>query len=241
MTKPEPHILIVDDEIDIREPLAKYLRSRGFRCSLAADAQQAEKLLGSSSADLIVLDVMMQGEDGLSFGRRIREQLKIPIIFLSALTEDTDRIVGLEIGADDYVSKPFNPRELVARIKAVLHRSEMLPRNSKRADGVAQFGGWRFDLLHPEIIGDDGQEVSLSSGEHALLVAFVKHAGLILSRDQLLDLTKGRDSRAFDRSIDNQVSRLRKKVESDPQNPKVILTERSGGYVFAARLEWDTE
>lgn len=232
------HILVIDDDEGIRRSLAEYLRRRDFRTSTAADGKAMDGVLATSSIDLIVLDVMMPGEDGFSICRRLQETTQIPIILLTALAEDTDRVVGLELGADDYVSKPFNPRELVARIRSVLRRSRMLPPRRQHASGLARFEQWRFDVSRKELLGPDGVAVRLSSGEHLLLVAFVEHAGIVLSRDQLLDLTRGRETQAFDRSIDNQISRLRRKLEADPGDPHIISTQWGAGYVFSAEVEW---
>lgn len=237
-----PHILIVDDHRDIREPLAKYLEKNGYRTSEAADAAAARKILMDGAPDLVVLDIMMPGEDGLSLTRDLRAQSSgrrsIPIILLTAVAEDTDRIVGLEMGADDYVTKPFNPRELLARIKSVLRRAHDLP---PARDGVEsesfRFGGWTFDAQRRELTDAAGVVVPLSTGEFQLLHALIKRPGVVLSRDQLLDLTRGRDAVAFDRSIDNQVSRLRKKIEADPSDPKIIKTHWGGGYSFVAKLD----
>jgi two-component system OmpR family response regulator len=232
------HILVVDDDREIRISVAEYLRTRGFRVSVAADGKELDRVLATASPDLIVLDIMMPGEDGLSVCKRLQESSQIPIILLTALTDSSDRIVGLELGADDYVSKPFDPRELVARIRSVLRRSRTLPRKQQRSKGLVRFDRWRFDLARRELMSEDNVAVKLSSGEHLLLVSLIEHAGLALTRDQLLDLTKGRDAQLFDRSIDNQISRLRRKVETDPKNPRIILTEWGGGYVFAASVEW---
>ena len=234
----DAHILVVDDDSNIRRPLTEYLRQRGFRASVAADGNDMDRVLATASVDLIVLDVMMPGEDGFAICRRLQETTQIPVILLTALAEATDRIVGLELGADDYVTKPFDPRELVARVGSVLRRSRMLPPRRARTRGVVRFDRWRFDLVQREVVGPDGVAVRLSSGEHLLLVSFIEHAGLTLSRDQLLDLTRGREAQVFDRSIDNQVSRLRRKLEADPAHPRIIVTEWGGGYVFAAELEW---
>jgi two-component system OmpR family response regulator len=238
MSNEQAHIVVVDDDREIRASLAEYLRSRGFRASLAADSKELDRLLATASPDLIVLDIMMPGEDGLSVCKRLQESSQVPIILLTALTENTDRIVGLELGADDYVAKPFDPRELVARIRSVLRRSRMLPRRQQRAKGLVRFDRWRFDFARRELVREDDVAVKLSSGEHLLLTSLIEHAGLALTREQLLDLTKGREAQLFDRSIDNQVSRLRRKVEADPKNPRIILTQWGGGYLFAAEVEW---
>ena len=195
-------------------------------------------MLAAAQIDLVVLDVMLPGEDGFSICRRLQEAQQIPIILLTAMTESTDRIVGLELGADDYVTKPFNPRELLARIRSVIRRSQMLPRRKRQASGLVKFDRWRFDFSRKEVVAADDSIVRLSSGEHLLLVAMIEHSGVTLTRDELLDLTKGRDARVFDRSIDNQISRLRRKLEADPKNPRIIVTQWGGGYVFAATVEW---
>ena len=238
MAHEQAHILVVDDDREIRASLAEYLRLRDFRASVASDSRELDRVLATASPDLIVLDIMMPGEDGLSVCRRLQQTSQVPIILLTALTENTDRIVGLELGADDYVTKPFDPRELVARIRSVLRRSRMLPRRQQRAKGLVRFDCWRFDFARRELLREDDVAVKLSSGEHLLLVSLIEHAGLALTREQLLDLTKGRDAQLFDRSIDNQISRLRRKVELDPKNPRIILTQWGGGYVFAAEVEW---
>jgi two-component system OmpR family response regulator len=189
--------------------------------------------------DLIVLDLMLPGDDGLGLCREVRSRSNMPIVMLTALGEDVDRIVGLEMGADDYVPKPFNPRELLARIKAVLRRTEALPSGAGVADGeVASFAGWRFDLRRRELIGVNGMMVPLSTGEFTLLVTFIRHPQRVLTRDQLLDLTRGREAEPFDRSVDTQVSRLRRKIEADPRNPVIVKTVRGGGYVFTATVKF---
>lgn len=232
-----PHILVVDDHRDIRDPLAKYLGKHGFRASQADSAAAARQILKGHSVDLTVLDIMMPGEDGLSLCRHLRETTEIPVILLTAMAEETDRIVGLELGADDYVTKPFNPRELVARIKAVLRRAHSLPPDSRslKADTFA-FDQWVLKAARRELEGSDGVAVPLSTGEFDLLSAFLQHPGMVLSRDQLLDLTKGRDAGPFDRSVDNQVSRLRRKIEKDPKDPQIIKTVWGGGYIFSAEV-----
>jgi two-component system OmpR family response regulator len=230
-----PHIVVVDDHRDIRDLVGKYLSQHGYRISVAESAASLRRVLERSAPDLIVLDVMMPGEDGLAVCRQLRGTTQLPIIFLTAMTDETDRIVGLELGADDYVTKPFNPRELLARIKAVLRRVNSLPpqRGELKSKSVS-FDRWVLDPGRRELLGSDGVAVPLSTAEFRLLIAFLDHAGLVLSRDQLLDLTVGRAADSFDRSIDNQVSRLRKKIELDPRNPMLIKTHWGGGYSFAA-------
>ena len=239
MTGNKAHVVVVDDDYDIRTSLAKYLRKHGFKVSVAAHGDELDQILSTTNAELLILDIMMPGDDGLSICKRVQQTRNIPIIFLTALGEDTDRIVGLELGADDYVSKPFNPRELLARIKSVLRRSQMLPSKPMQSKGLVAFDQWRFNFSRKEILGPDDIAIRLSSGEHLLLVTLIEHAGVTLSRDQLLDLTKGREAQLFDRSIDNVISRLRRKLEVDPKNPKIILTQWGTGYLFAADLVSD--
>jgi two-component system, OmpR family, response regulator len=232
------HILVVDDHREIRVLLAKYLAKHGFRVSVAESAAKARRLLDASGLDLVVLDIMMPGEDGLALCRDLRANTQLPIIMLTAMAEDTDRVIGLEMGADDYVTKPFNPRELVARIKAVLRRANSMPRQRVKLDGGRlRFDRWTFDTAQRELISADGVAVPLSTVEFLLLSAFLKHPRMVLSRDQLLDLTRGRAANVFDRSVDNQVSRLRRKIERDPRRPALIKTHWGGGYSFAAEVE----
>jgi two-component system OmpR family response regulator len=239
MMEPTPHILIVDDHREIRDLLAKFLRKHAMRITVAADADEAKKTLKTSAIDLIVLDIMMPGEDGLSLARYVRETANIPFILLTALVEETDRIIGLELGADDYVTKPFNPRELIARIKAVLRRTHSIPPSREPSSAKKlRFGHWVFSSDRREIVNEDDEVVTpLSHGECLLLTAFLERPNIVLNRDQLLDLTKGRMANLFDRSIDNQVSRLRRKIEQDPKNPKLIQTVWGGGYKFAGTVE----
>jgi two-component system, OmpR family, response regulator len=234
----QPHILIVDDDRDIRRSLADYLQRHGFRTSVAADGREMDRALAVAHIELLVLDIMLPGEDGFSICRRLQQSSQIPIILLTAVAESTDRIVGLELGADDYVTKPFNPRELLARIRSVIRRSQMLPRRQRPAQGFVKFDRWRLDLARRELMSSNDVIVRLSSGEHLLLAALIEHAGVTLSRDQLLDLTRGRDAGLFDRSIDNQISRLRRKLELDARHPRIIVTQWGGGYLFAAPVEW---
>ena len=232
-----PHILVVDDHRDIREPLAKYLGQHGYRVSEAENAQSARRALEKSAIDLVVLDIMMPGEDGLSLCRHLRETSSVPTILLTALAEETDRIVGLEMGADDYLAKPFNPRELLSRIRAVLRRVHSLPPQRQAPTGTKlRFDRWTLDTARRELLDENGTAVPLSTGEFNLLDAMLRHPRMVLSRDQLLDLTRGREATVFDRSIDNQVSRLRRKIERDPKSPDLITTVWGGGYMFTAEV-----
>ncbi len=237
MTNSTAHILVVDDARDIREPLAKYLGNNGYRVSEADSAAKARAIVKDSAIDLLVLDIMMPGEDGLSLCRHLRETSQTPIILLTAMTEETDRIIGLEMGADDYVSKPFNPRELLARIKAVLRRFHSLPpEHGTIEDDLIHFDRWTLDTKRRELVADDGVTIPLSTGEFKLLSVFLSHPDRVLSRDQLLDLTQSRTADVYDRSIDNQVSRLRKKIEVDIKSPQIIKTVWGGGYRFQAKI-----
>lgn len=228
-----PHILVVDDARDIRDSLARYLAANGMRAMAADGAAAARRLLRAHAFDLAILDVMMPGEDGFALCRSLRSQTDLPVIFVTARGEDVDRIVGLELGADDYVVKPFNPRELLARIQAVLRRANALPRQARPAPpGRIAFGKFVFDPNQRELTGPDGVAIALSHGEFKLLTAFLERPGVSLTREQLLDLTQGRDAEPFDRSIDNAVSRLRRKLEDDPKQPRLIKTVWGGGYVF---------
>ena len=233
-----PHVLVVDDHREIREALAQYLERHGMRASMADSAASARRVLGAAAIDLVVLDVMMPGEDGLQLCRHLRATTRLPIILLTAMAEETDRIVGLEVGADDYVTKPFNPRELLARIKAVIRRSQSLPPGREpRLAGGRRFDRWLLDAGRRQLVDEQGVVTSLSTGEFRLLAALLERPGMVLSRDQLLDLTQGRRSVPFERAVDNQVSRLRKKIERDPKDPKLITTVWGGGYRFAAKVE----
>jgi two-component system, OmpR family, response regulator len=237
MNKSRPHLLLVDDEASIRDPLGKYLERQGFRVSDAADAATARSALLSYDIDLVLLDIMMPGEDGLSLCRHIAANEGPPVILLTAKSEETDRIVGLEIGADDYVVKPFSPRELVARIKVVLRR---ISTGASKTDSLGEnysFAGWTLNTAEQSLHDPAGVLVPLSSGEHRMLEALVTRAGQVLTRDQLLDLTRGREGGPFDRAIDNQVSRLRRKIEIDPKDPQHIKTIWGGGYRFSTEVK----
>jgi two-component system OmpR family response regulator len=234
----KPHVLVVEDARDIREPLARFLREHGYRTTTAAEAAAARRAMKSSAIDLVVLDINMPGEDGLSLCRSIRDTSNVPVILLTARGEEVDRIIGLEMGADDYMPKPFSPRELVARIAAVLRRTHALPpRQLPPEAGRVRFGDWVLDTGQLELIGSDGMATPLSSGEFRLLQALLERPKIALTRNQLLDLTKGKDAELYDRSVDNHISRLRKKLEPDPKNPRYIKTVWGGGYMFAVDPE----
>jgi two-component system OmpR family response regulator len=233
-----PHILIVDDDSEIRLLLSGFLQKNGFRISMAAEGRAMRRVLAEARIDLILLDLMLPGEDGLSLCREVRAQTDIPIIMITARGEETDRIVGLEIGADDYLPKPFSPRELLAHVRAVLRRTKGEHHHIKKTDDNAQdrltFAGWALHIAERRLTDANGIEVALTAGEFDLLKVLAERPARVLNRDQLLDLTKGRAATIFDRSIDAQISRLRKKIEPDPANPVFIKTVRSGGYVFTA-------
>ncbi|RYG31421.1 MAG: response regulator [Burkholderiales bacterium] len=231
------NILIVEDEASIREPLVKYFDNNHFRVKAASNAAEARALLSAHAFDLVISDIMMPGEDGLSLCRHIRATSNLPVILLTARTEELDRILGLEVGADDYVVKPFSPRELLARVKAVVRRTNSLPPKQTSPETAAySFGDWVLKTGERELVGADGLSVPLSSGEYTLLLTLVERPKLVLTRDQLLDLTQGREAGVFDRSIDNQISRLRRKIEEDPKAPKYIKTVWGGGYSFATEV-----
>jgi len=230
-------ILIVDDEADIREPLAEYLIRNELNVVMADSAAQARQQIIQGDVDLIILDIMMPNEDGLSLCRDLRTRSDVPIILLTARTDDIDRIIGLEMGADDYIGKPFAPRELLARIKAVLRRTG--PRSNRlqvQGQRVYSFNTWLVNVDERNLISVDGVNVPMGDAEFRLLLAFVTRPGQVLSRSQLLDLADAREADPFDRSIDNRIVRLRRKLEEDPANPSLIKTVRSGGYVFTAQV-----
>jgi two-component system OmpR family response regulator len=232
------HILVVDDHREIRELLAKYFEKNGLRVSVADGGVAMRSAMKTSAIDLVVLDIMMPGEDGLSLCRQIRATSDVPVVLLTAVSEETDRIIGLELGADDYVTKPFNPRELLARIRAILRRAAAVPRMEPPAGRVRlRFDRWLLDPASHTLFDADDNPVALGTAEFRLLQAFVTRPGIVLSRDQLLDITAGRNAQVFDRSIDNLVSRLRRRLERDPQQPALIKTVWGDGYVFAGRVE----
>ncbi|MCP4043508.1 MAG: response regulator [Gammaproteobacteria bacterium] len=231
-------ILIVDDDLEIRTLLRDYLERHGYRVNTAADGKSMWRALDRTPINLIILDLMLPGDDGLVLCRKLRADRDIPVIMLTALGETTDRIVGLEMGADDYVSKPFEPRELLARIKAVLHRTHSLPYSGHNpTSGKLLFAGWTLDTHTRNLLSPEGVVVPLSGGEFNLLYVFLEHPNHVLNRDQLLELTRGREAVPFDRSIDVQVGRLRRRLGDDGKEPRIIKTVRNAGYVLAVPVK----
>ncbi len=233
-------LLIVDDDVEIRHLLEQLLTKYAYKTHTASDGEEMFRVLEKESIDLILLDVLLPGDDGFVLCRKIRAQYSIPVIMLTAIGEATDRIVGLEMGADDYLTKPFNTRELVARIKAVTRRTQGSVAEPvdvlSGGEEVVEFEGWRLQKSSRSLLSPDQVEVVLSAGDYDLLCAFLDRPQKVLSRDQLLDFTKNRHAGPFDRSIDIQVSRLRYKIEVDPKNPKLIKTVRGGGYFFCPKV-----
>ena len=238
MTQKNPHILVVDDDPDLHELLGRYLSEQGFEVTGVEDGAAMDRFLATRSTDLIILDLMLPGEDGLSIAKRLRSDRDTPIIMLSARGEEVDRIVGLEVGADDYLPKPFNPRELLARIRAVLRRptAPSNPESENTQQQTFSFGPFRLDPVTQELTRDE-EKVSLTSGEFALLRIFVEHPNRVLSRDTLVDMLKGFERSPYDRSIDVRVTRLRRKIESDPGSPVYIHTVWGEGYRFSPGSE----
>ena len=230
------HIAILDDDPEIRSLLEQNLRSSGFEVSTASNGRDLKTILEHQTIDLVVLDLMLPGEDGLSICRELRADSNIPIIMLTAMTHEADRIIGLEMGADDYLTKPFSPRELVARIKATLRRQGMVTTENVDRKRVATFEGWKLDVVRRELHDPDDVLVDLTSGEFDLLAALIERPNRLMTRDLLLDITKGRQADVFDRSIDITISRLRQKIEDDPKNPQLIKTVRGKGYIFSAEI-----
>ena len=248
-TPQAPQIMLVDDDPDIRLLVKQFLAQHGFRVSEAADGEAMRRVFAAEAVDLIVLDLMLPGEDGLSLCRQLRTASAVPVIFLTAIDSEADRVVGLELGGDDYLTKPFSTRELLARIRAVLRRTTNSQTTRQQTTGSAiageprpravtlVFSGWRLDAGKRQLRSPDGILVPLSGGEYELLNVFLKNPHTVLNRDQLLDLTRGRIAGPFDRTIDVQVGRLRRKIETDPKNPELIKTLRGGGYVLSADVD----
>jgi two-component system OmpR family response regulator len=232
-----PHLLIVDDDAEIRNLLSTLLTRRGYKVTTARDDQEMRHVLSSSRIDLLILDIMLPGKDGLTICRELRASRATPIILLTARADPVDRVVGLEMGADDYLPKPFDFRELEARIRAVLRRPPNDLRDLSNITSTFVFAGWKLDSRQRQLLSPEGTVVDLTSGEFELLLVFVERPHRVLSRDQLMDLTRGRDATPFDRSIDLQISRLRRKIEGDPKEPELIKTVRNEGYLFTAVVE----
>ncbi len=234
------HILVVDDDQGIRELLCEFLQQHGFEVHAAKNGEQMRANLKSHPIDLIILDIMMPGEDGMTLCKSVRQNSQVPIIMLTAVTEDIEHILALEMGADDFINKPFNPRTLLARIKAVMRRAHGdsdTESEELKVERYFRFAGWVLDTSTRRLTSPDQVEISLSSGEFTLLHTFVTHPEHVLSRDFLLDATKHREASPYDRSIDIQISRLRQKIENDPKQPQLIKTVRGGGYVLATTVE----
>ncbi len=234
-----PHILVVDDDREIRELLARFLERHRLRVTAVRDGREARRAWPQGHYHLVVLDLMLPGESGLDLARWLRTQADTPIVMLTAMGEETDRIIGLELGADDYVPKPFNPRELLARIRAVLRRAgEAADRRIENTGAQALcFGGWTLEPARRRLLNPDGVEVPLTGGEFDLLHALVERPNRVLTRDMLLDLLRGRQAGPFDRAIDVAISRLRRKLEDDGRHAQLIKTVRGGGYVLATTVE----
>jgi two-component system OmpR family response regulator len=232
------HVLVVDDDAEIRSLLREYLQKNGYRVTVAADGKAMWAALEHGAPDILVLDLMLPGEDGLTLCRNLRARSSLPVIMLTARGEETDRIIGLEMGADDYLAKPFNPRELLARIKSILRRTRALPDNLQPNDvRCIRFAGWTLDVAARHLLGTDGVPVNLSGTEYKLLRIFLSHPNRTLNRDQLIDLMLSRDAAPFDRSIDVQVSRLRHRLGDDAKEPVIIKTVRGEGYALSVPIE----
>jgi two-component system, OmpR family, response regulator len=235
-----PHVLFVEDDPEIRGLVADFLQQNGFRVSVAQEGEEMDRLMSADKVDLLILDIMLPNEDGLSLCRRVRARGNLPVIMLTARGSEIDRVVGLEMGADDYLSKPFGSHELLARIRALLRRSQYAANEPRgRPRSVATFMDWRLDLVARRLHALDGTRVPLTGGEFELLAAFCEHANQVLTRDQLLDFTRGKSPAGIVRSVDIQVSRLRRKIEKDTKDPALIQTVRSGGYIFAAEVTFE--
>jgi len=232
------HILIVDDDAEIRSLLSGYLIKNGMRVTTAADGRAMWHVLDQARFDLVVLDLMLPGDDGLTLCRNLRARSDVPVIMLTARGEETDRIVGLEMGADDYVAKPFSARELLARIKVILRRTRSLPPTMQEDPAKKlRFGEWILDTAHRHLLSSSGVVTALSGTEYRLLRIFLSHPNRVLNRDQLLDLTQGKEADPLDRSIDVQISRLRHRLGDDPREPRLIKTVRGEGYVLSSPVE----
>ena len=235
-----PHLLVIDDDHEIRDLLTRFMEKNGFRITAVRDAREARRAWTRGAFQLVILDLMLPGESGLDLARWLRDQEDVPIAMLSAMGEDTDRIIGLELGADDYIAKPFNPRELLARIRAIMRRASDTQEATGNGDRTARplrFAGWTLEPARRRLLNPDGVEVPLTGGEYDLLFALLERANRVLTRDMLLDLLRGRQAGPFDRAIDVAVSRLRRKLDDQGRGAQLIKTVRGGGYVLAATVE----
>jgi two-component system OmpR family response regulator len=235
-----PHLLVIDDDHEIRDLLTRFMEKNGFRITAVRDAREARRAWTRGAFQLVVLDLMLPGESGLDLARWLRDQEDVPIVMLSAMGEDTDRIIGLELGADDYIAKPFNPRELMARIRAIMRRASDTQENVASGERIARplrFAGWTLEPARRRLLNPEGVEVPLTGGEYDLLFALLERANRVLTRDMLLDLLRGRQAGPFDRAIDVAVSRLRRKLDDQGGGAQLIKTVRGGGYVLAATVE----
>jgi two-component system OmpR family response regulator len=234
-----PHILIIDDDVGIRELVVEYLMKNDMRATAGASGRELFEIMDREAVDLIILDLKLPGEDGLQLARAVRERANVPIVLLTGRAEEADRVMGLELGADDYVTKPFSPRELLARVRAVLRRYQVqatLPeRDSTRR--AFRFAGWELNLRTRRLVAPDGRPVEISNSEFSLLAAFCRAPQRVLSRDQLLSMSRLHEAEVYDRTVDSQIRRLRTKIEQDPGNPQLIVTERGAGYRFAADVQ----
>jgi two-component system, OmpR family, response regulator len=234
------HILIVDDDSRIRQMLTRYFEQEGYRVSVAGDGAEMLVQLSAKTVDVILLDVVMPGDDGVTLAREIRARSNIGIIMLTGRGEVLDRVVGLEVGADDYIAKPFHLREVLARVKSVLRRrklvSEIPSTDRESTDQTVRFDGWLLDTARRQLVSPKGEDVLLTTGEFDLLTALLKHPGRVLGREALMDLTRGRSWEVFDRTIDAQIARLRKKIEADPKKPALVKSVRGVGYVFTGKV-----
>ncbi|MBF0307911.1 MAG: response regulator [Magnetococcales bacterium] len=232
------HVLVVDDDPEIRSLVGQYFSRHGFKVTLVSNGKGMQKALEKKEISLIVLDLVLENEDGLELCRNLRATSDIPVLILSAKGEEMDRIIGLEMGADDYLCKPFHPRELLARVKSILRRVRVSHQAEEQENHRNfRFSGWVLDSVARILTSPEGKVISLSGSEHNLLSVFLTHPNRVLSRDQLLDFSQGRETDPFDRTIDMQVSRLRKRLQDDSKDPRLIKTVRSAGYIFCARVE----
>ena len=235
----QPHVLVVDDEPSIGELIRNYLARHGFRVSVAADGAGMRRVMDESRPDLVLIDLALPGEDGLTLTRHIRAQSKVGVIIVTGSGESVDRIVGLELGADDFISKPFDLRELLARIRSVLRRTSSGGESAADRRQAVRFAGWRLDAQSRRLFAADGAEVVITTAEFDLLTLFTLHPNRVLSRDRLLQATRNRDAGPYDRAIDMQIARLRRKIEPDPDKPQLIKAVRGAGYIFTAAVEHD--